>query len=80
MKCVLATVILATLHISAAHAGSAECKRQPTEKSPKSDCKKKVPKGKASNSGPGVSATDREVLDRGHTRTLLENLGNRLNR
>lgn len=80
MKYLVATALLAGVLISAAHAESPACKRQAAERDAPADCKKPPGKARATGHDGGLSAADKEALDRAHTRTLLENIDAQLRR
>jgi hypothetical protein len=78
MKYLIVAAALAGLISTAALGEQRNCRTQAGTKEAQAACKKKpMRKPQATDSGSGLSAADREALDRAHTRTLLEDLRRR---
>jgi len=79
MKYFAIAVALTGLLATAAYSGSPTCKAQ-AEQGAQAACKKSQPKARAPERGSGLSAAEKEALDRAHTRTLLDNIDTKLSR
>jgi hypothetical protein len=77
MKYLVVAVALVGLLPTAADARSPACK---TEKGVRVDCKMKPPLKSRTRDGSGLTASDKEILDRAATRSLLESIDSQLRR
>jgi len=80
MKYVLATAMLAALLVAPAFAEPPACKDQSSEKDAQAAPKKAPGKTRAARPAEAMTPADKEILDRAHTRTLLENIESDLRR
>jgi hypothetical protein len=78
MKYVLAVLVLFGVLATDARAELPACKSQAAERDARVRCKKAAAQPRAVAPASGLTAADKEILDRAHTRTLLENIEGQL--
>ena len=82
MKYIAASLLAAQVLVSGAHADQSACKSPGAGNGSQGACKQQARKPRAleQGGGGGLTAAERNVLDRAHTRTQLDNIQMQLSR